>query len=185
MSANDPLLSPKERNICEQIATHTGLHGQRARALLALDDGVTRTEAGTIASLSPGQVRYAVTKFRQQRLDIFPAEILNKLQPKTESKTSQPKKIETTEVQPPQTVEVEENVSILDVANGVDQLSVIDQPEKEPSGKKKKKKKKKKGKKAKAEKSTKKNIKAKKGKKKKDKSSKKKKGKKKVKALKV
>lgn len=186
MSANDSLLSTEERNICEQIAAQTDLHGQRARALLALDDGGSRAEAGTIAALSPGQVRYLMTKFRQQRLEIFPAEVLDKLQPKPESKAAKPEKTEPAAVHPPKPVEVEESTAILEGASGTEPLSVTDPPEKKSSGKKKKKAKKaKKAKKVEAEKSTKKNIKAKKGKKKKDKSSKKKKGKKKAKALKV
>jgi hypothetical protein len=184
MAATHRLLSTKERHICEQIATHAGLYGQRARALLALDDGGTRAEAGTIASLSPGQVKYVLTKFRQQRLEIFPAEILDKLQPKTKNKASPLQKIEPTEVQHPQTVVVEDSASIPDVAREVEQPSVDGLPEKERSIKKKKKKKK--AQEAKSKKSTKKDMKAKKGQKTKDKpSKKKKKKKKKAKALKV
>jgi hypothetical protein len=76
MSTNDQersLLSSKERDVCEQVAAAgESPHNQRAQALLALDTGATQAEAGLQAGLTPGQVRYWLFKFRQERLGIFP-----------------------------------------------------------------------------------------------------------------
>jgi hypothetical protein len=58
------------------IATGNDLHGQRAIALLAIDDGATQVEAARQAGLSPGQVKYWLGKFRQVRMQIFPEEVL-------------------------------------------------------------------------------------------------------------
>lgn len=70
------LLSFEEREICSRISTGDGLDGQRARALLALDDGMTQANAAAQAGLTPNQVKYCLTLFRRQRLDMFPPELL-------------------------------------------------------------------------------------------------------------
>jgi hypothetical protein len=44
-----------------------------------LDKGVTQAEAGRRAGLSRGQLWYWLTKFRQQRLDIFPPDLLGEM----------------------------------------------------------------------------------------------------------
>lgn len=76
MEARKNLLSPLDRKQCEQIAGRPDIHGLRAKALLALDDGVSQAEAAEQTSLSSGQVRYAVTRFRKIGLDMFPEELL-------------------------------------------------------------------------------------------------------------
>ena len=81
------LLTSQERAACQQIAAAGAVpHSQRAAALLALDEGVTQAEAGRHAGLSRGQLWYWLSKFRQGRLNIFPAdlvdEILRPLSPK-------------------------------------------------------------------------------------------------------
>jgi len=76
MEARKNLLSPFDRKQCEQISGRTDIHGQRAKALLALNNGVSQAEAAEQTSLSPGQVRYAVTRFRKMGLDMFPEDVL-------------------------------------------------------------------------------------------------------------
>jgi len=70
------LLAPQERAVCQQIATRDDMYGRRARALLALDEGVTQVEAGERAAMSDRRVRHWLAAFRRRRLDIFPARVL-------------------------------------------------------------------------------------------------------------
>ena len=74
------LLSPQECVICQQIASGDAPHSQRAAALLALDEGVTQAAAAEHAGLSRGQLQYWLRKFRQQRLSIFPDDLLAGIQ---------------------------------------------------------------------------------------------------------
>jgi DNA-directed RNA polymerase specialized sigma24 family protein len=76
MDVENNLLTVQERQACEQIAAGNAPHSQRAQALLALDEGVTQSEAGSRAALTVGQVRYWLGRFRQRRLEIFPADEL-------------------------------------------------------------------------------------------------------------
>ena len=71
------LLSAQERIAFRMISTGNDLHGQRAIALLAVDEGATQAEAAQQAALTPGQVKYWLGKFRQVRMQIFPEEVLN------------------------------------------------------------------------------------------------------------
>jgi hypothetical protein len=71
------LLQPRELAVCQGLAKRSDLHGRRAQALLALNVGDSQTDAGTASGLSAGQVKYALYQFRQRRLEIFPAELLN------------------------------------------------------------------------------------------------------------
>ncbi len=59
------------------ISTGNDLHGQRALALLAIDEGSTQEQAGQRAGLTTGQVKYWLGKFRRVRMDIFPEQVLN------------------------------------------------------------------------------------------------------------
>lgn len=70
------LLSSQEREAFKMIAIGNDLHGQRATALLAIDEGVTQVEAGLRAGLTVGQVKYWLGKFRQVRMNIFPGQVL-------------------------------------------------------------------------------------------------------------
>jgi len=70
------LLSEQERVAFRMISTGNDLHGQRAIALLAIDQGATQAEAAQIAGLTRGQVKYWLEKFRQVRLQIFPEALL-------------------------------------------------------------------------------------------------------------
>ncbi len=71
------LLSAQEREAFKMISTGNDLHGQRALALLAIDEGATQEQAGQRAGLTTGQVKYWLGKFRRVRMDIFPEQVLN------------------------------------------------------------------------------------------------------------
>jgi outer membrane biosynthesis protein TonB len=70
------LLSSQERQAFKMISAGDDLHGQRAVALLAIDEGATQKEAGIRSGLTPGQVKYWLGRFRQLRLEIFPDQVL-------------------------------------------------------------------------------------------------------------
>jgi hypothetical protein len=71
------LLSSQEREAFKMISTGNDLHGQRALALLAIDKGATQAEAAQQSSLTPGQVKYWLGKFRRVRMEIFPEQVVN------------------------------------------------------------------------------------------------------------
>jgi CHAD domain-containing protein len=79
--AEDKLLTPQERSICQRISERDDLYGRRALALLALDEGTTQAKAGQRASMSARRVRHWLAGFRQQRLGIFPNRVLEQAQP--------------------------------------------------------------------------------------------------------
>ena len=70
------LLSSEEQAVLSQVAAKEPPHSQRAQALLAIDEGATQAEAGTLSGLTRNQVRYWLTKFRANRTAIFPDELL-------------------------------------------------------------------------------------------------------------
>jgi hypothetical protein len=70
------LLSPQEREAFKMISTGNDLHGQRALALLAIDEGATQEQAAQRSGLTAGQVKYWLGKFRQVRMAIFPEQVL-------------------------------------------------------------------------------------------------------------
>ncbi len=76
MTGENELLSDSERSTCNAIALRDDLDGQRARAVLAVDEGASYSVAGENSGLTAGQVEYFVRKFREQRLDAFSAEVL-------------------------------------------------------------------------------------------------------------
>ena len=72
MAEKGDYLQAGERVALEQVALQKDINGQRARALLEIDAGATHKQAAEAAGLTPGQVNYAVNKFRDQRLIAFP-----------------------------------------------------------------------------------------------------------------
>lgn len=96
IAAQGKLLSEQERVAFKMISTGNDLHGQRAIALLAVDQGATQAEAAQQAGLTPGQVKYWLGKFRQVRMQIFPEELLKAEQvdqePKGAAKVDRSKK---------------------------------------------------------------------------------------------
>jgi hypothetical protein len=72
-------LTPTEREICRKIAPmKAGLASQRAAALLAIDEGVTRAEVAKQTGLRTGQLHYLLTRFRLKHLSIFPEDMIGK-----------------------------------------------------------------------------------------------------------
>ncbi len=71
----DSLFTAGEHAMLVRIARREDLHGRRARALLALDQGAVQAEAGRQAGMSERRVRHWLAAFRQKRLDIFPARV--------------------------------------------------------------------------------------------------------------
>ncbi len=102
LEPRNQLLTSGERAACQQIASGAAPHSQRATALLALDEGVTQAEAGQNAGLPRGQVQYWLNKFRQQRLAIFPADLVDEmLQPVSVKGVEEGSQQEPAEAQPP------------------------------------------------------------------------------------
>ncbi len=70
------LLGLQEKLILEQIAAGGPPHSQRAQSLLAIDAGVTQKIAALQSGQTVGQVSYWLSKFRRDRMGIFPEELL-------------------------------------------------------------------------------------------------------------
>ena len=86
------VLTPRDRAICAQVAKRDDMYSRRARALLALDEGITQVEAGKRADLSARRVRYWLAVFREKHVDIFPEHVLDAVAPAhpTEPHTQSP-----------------------------------------------------------------------------------------------
>jgi CHAD domain-containing protein len=65
------VLAPSERVIHEAHAADADARGRRARALLALDEGVTQAVAGERAGLCSRRVRYWLARYRAEGLAIY------------------------------------------------------------------------------------------------------------------
>lgn len=90
------LLSKEELTICEKISdSNIQESSQRAAALILLDRGSTQAETAEISGLSIGQVRYLVKRFKEKRLELFPAETLLQQEASAETATQEP--VEATE----------------------------------------------------------------------------------------
>jgi hypothetical protein len=72
MADTERLLTAEERTVLEKLAQEPGIEGQRAAAILALDDGASQAEAAQQTGLTKGQVQYILRKLRSQRLLAFP-----------------------------------------------------------------------------------------------------------------
>ncbi len=72
MAGENNLLKEEERIALQQLALQPDVDGQRAAALLAVDEGKTQAAAAEDAGLTVNQVRYIVKKFREERLLAFP-----------------------------------------------------------------------------------------------------------------
>lgn len=66
------LLTVEERVDCEMLAAGDPWYSPRAQALLALDEGATRKEAGEQTGLTLGQISYWLKRFRADRMAAFP-----------------------------------------------------------------------------------------------------------------
>ena len=86
---NEGMLTLKEGAFCRKLAAlDKNLATQRATALLALDEGITRAEAAAKAGLTVGQLRYLLARFRLKRLEMFSDELLGK-EPTQEAKAKE------------------------------------------------------------------------------------------------
>lgn len=66
--SNTLSLTRSEVTACKRLAETDGLNGQRATALLAIHGGATQAQAAESSSLSLGQVRYIISRFRLHRI---------------------------------------------------------------------------------------------------------------------
>jgi hypothetical protein len=159
-------LEPQEKLILQKIATGEPPYNQRAQSLLEIDAGATHSTSATETGQTEGQVDYWLGKFRRDRMNIFPIELLQQTEPE-QALSGQSTGAETPSESPDIVQQVEQD------ARKVNEISDSEETKLESEAKTKKKskkakKKKKKGKKKKAKKSKKKDKKKKKkGKKKK------------------
>ncbi len=70
------LLLTAEREEIEKYSHLDPPDGQRATALLLIDDGCTQAQASAQTGLSIGQLKYWLTRFKKLRLKAFPDPIL-------------------------------------------------------------------------------------------------------------
>lgn len=71
------LLGKAEQDICRKLAAEgSAVVGQRAAALLSINDGATQAEASTQTGLTVAQIRYLLTTYRKKGLAIFPDDVL-------------------------------------------------------------------------------------------------------------
>jgi CHAD domain-containing protein len=76
------LLSMQERAVCLQIAKgEDEFHGRRAQALLALDEGVFQEKVAQQVGRTSRTVRRWLAAFQVQRLNVFPARVLDSIAP--------------------------------------------------------------------------------------------------------
>ena len=168
------LLEPQEKLILEQIAAGEPPHSQRAHSLLAIDAGVTHKIAALQSGQTVGQVGYWLSKFRRDRLGIFPEELLRQTGYEPPPPPQLPGQLTTSEGS-----EIDQDMSMEDSTRTAAEVKpeqeqakkVKPKPDKASKKEKKEKKKAKSGKKAKTKKKAKKGKK--KGKKKQVKKSKK------------
>jgi hypothetical protein len=70
------LLSQNDKVVCENIVRiSNSIDAKRAKALLLIDEGNTHLKAAGESTLSIGQVRYVLAKYRSIGLAFFPAEL--------------------------------------------------------------------------------------------------------------
>ena len=79
IKSGNTFLTPQEQIVCEQVSKGKSPFNQQALTLLALHEGNTQLQASEKGGLTPGQVKYLAAKFRRQRLNIFPGELLSEL----------------------------------------------------------------------------------------------------------
>ncbi|EKF73196.1 hypothetical protein A11A3_15027 [Alcanivorax hongdengensis A-11-3] len=87
---NQTLLSAGQRQRCQQLSRQSSTDGQRAKALLALDQGATQAQAAEQAGLSLGQVRYCLRRFRTVGEALFESTAPAKASPAAPKATAKP-----------------------------------------------------------------------------------------------
>lgn len=118
---SEKLINEEQQNVLQNIARlGQGLANQRALALLALDDGSTRAEAGEQSGLSLGQIKYLQATFRLKGLAMFSQDVYGVVQPGAE-------KIDP-EVGPKEEVKAEKDTKIKKVKKGKKKRRKKDKP---------------------------------------------------------
>ncbi|MDO8827709.1 helix-turn-helix domain-containing protein [Methylophaga sp.] len=85
-------LKKKDQKQLRKISEQTSVNSPRAKALLLLSEGTTPDEAAEQSTLSLGQVRYWLGRYRATGIDCFPDEIDAESKPNTKLKKSESKK---------------------------------------------------------------------------------------------
>jgi hypothetical protein len=103
----ETLLTQNERTACQKITRGRSLYSKRAKALLALDEGATQAQAGQRAGLTRSQVKYWLSKFRRERLEAFPEDVIAKVKappkpPKVEAPVEETPAAEEEQVEQPE-----------------------------------------------------------------------------------
>ena len=130
-------LEPQEKLVLQQIATGETPHSQRAQSLLDIDAGVTHSTAAQVTGQTLGQVNYWLGKFREERMNIFPKELLGQTEPE-QALPGQPTGAESPSESPEIVQQVKQD------ARKENELSDAEEAKLESEAKKKKKKSKKK-----------------------------------------
>ena len=65
------LLTDAQKEVCLELRKKSSKNSPRAAALLALDQGVTQSQAAEKSGLTLGQVRYCVRRFRSVGMAMF------------------------------------------------------------------------------------------------------------------
>lgn len=85
-------LKKKAQKQLRKISEETSVNSQRAKALLLLSEGATQTEAAEQTTLSLGQVRYWLGRYRTNGMDCFPEFITTKQKAEKKAKPKKDKK---------------------------------------------------------------------------------------------
>ena len=72
MENNEHLLTADERAVLEKLAKQPDIEGQRAAALLAIDEGATQAAAAEQSGLTKGQVQYISKEIPVRTSSRFP-----------------------------------------------------------------------------------------------------------------
>jgi hypothetical protein len=70
------LLNPQQYMLCKQLAVGKPPWSQRAKALLAINDGASEAVASELSQLRSTQVKFWLNKFNKEGIDIFPEPLL-------------------------------------------------------------------------------------------------------------
>lgn len=85
-------LKKKAKKHLLKISDETSVHGNRAKALLLLSEGASQEDAAEKTTLSLGQVRYWLGRYRANGIACFPEIIEVVSKPNIKSKKSDSKK---------------------------------------------------------------------------------------------
>lgn len=85
-------LKKKAQKQLRKISEKNSVNSERAKALLLLSEGATQTETADQTTLSLGQVRYWLGRYRTNGIDCFPEPVKTKLDTDNKDKTKKDKK---------------------------------------------------------------------------------------------